>query len=194
MANKNAAFGLRPLAKLGGNYNSCGFTTYAVKSGNNSGNIFEGAVVKLGSDGYVVVAGNSDTQILGVAGGIEYTATDGTPTFQNYFPDTTATLGSQDIKIRVYDDPNQLFLIQADGTSAQTSIGMNADVAGNANGNTTNGISSGELDSSTLNTTDLMLRVVGVDADPDNNDLASDNANLIVKINDHFYAPNSVGV
>ena len=194
MANKNAAFGLRPLAKLGGNYNSCGFTTYAVKSGNNSGNIFEGAVVKLGSDGYVVVAGNSDTQILGVAGGIEYTATDGTPTFQNYFPDTTATLGSQDIKIRVYDDPNQLFLIQADGTSAQTSIGMNADVAGNANGNTTNGISSGELDSSTLNTTDLMLRVVGVDADPDNNDLASDNANLIVKINDHFYAPNTVCV
>tara|TARA_R100000005_G_scaffold96428_2_gene83253 strand:+ start:8066 stop:8650 length:585 start_codon:yes stop_codon:yes gene_type:complete len=194
MANKDAAFGLRPLAKLGGNYNSCGFTTYAVKSGNNSGNIFEGAVVKLGSDGYVVVAGNSDTQILGVAGGIEYTATDGTPTFSNYFPDTTATLGSQDIKIRVYDDPNQLFLIQADGTSAQTSIGMNADVAANANGNTTNGISSGELDSSTLNTTDLMLRVVGVTADPDNNDLDSDNANLIVKINDHFYAPNSVGV
>ena len=131
---------------------------------------------------------------MGVAGGIEYTATDGSPTFQNFFPDTTATLGSQDIKIRVYDDPNQLFLIQADGTSAQTSIGMNADVAGNANGNTTNGISSGELDSSTLNTTQLMLRVVGVDADPDNNDLASDNANLIVKINDHFYAPNTVGV
>ena len=70
MANKDAAFGLRPLAKLGGNYNSCGFSTYAVKSGNNSGDIFEGAVVKLGSDGYVVVAGDSDTQILGVAGGI----------------------------------------------------------------------------------------------------------------------------
>jgi len=33
-----------------------------------------------------------------------------------------------------------------------------------------------------------------VTADPDNNDLDSDNANLIVKINDHFYAPNSVGV
>jgi hypothetical protein len=194
MANKDAAFGLRPLAKLGGNYNSCGFSTYAVKSGNNSGDIFEGAVVKLGSDGYVVAAGDSDTQILGVAGGIEYTAADGKPTFSNYFPDTTTTQGSADIKIRVYDDPNQLFLIQADGTSAQTSIGMNADVTGNANGNTTNGISSGELDSSTLATTDLMLRVVGVDADPDNQDLASDNANLIVKINDHFYAPNSVGV
>jgi len=194
MANKDAAFGLRPLAKLGGNYNSCGFSTYAVKSGNNSGNIFEGAVVKLGSDGYVVVAGDSDTQILGVAGGIEYTAADGKPTFSNYFPSTTTTQGSADIKIRVYDDPNQLFLIQADGTSAQTSIGMNADVAGNANGNTTNGISSGELDSSTLATTDLMLRVVGVTADPDNSDLGSDNANLIVKINDHFYAPNTAGV
>jgi len=194
MANKDAAFGLRPLAKLGGNYNSCGFSTYAVKCGNNSGDIFEGAVVKLGSDGYVVVAGDSDTQILGVAGGIEYTAADGKPTFSNYFPDTTTTQGSADIKIRVYDDPNQLFLIQADGTSAQTSIGMNADVTGNANGNTTNGISSGELDSSTLATTDLMLRVVGVDADPDNEDLASDNANLIVKINDHFYAPNTAGV
>jgi|14_taG_2_1085336.scaffolds.fasta_scaffold01355_5 hypothetical protein len=194
MANKDAAFGLRPLAKLGGNYNSCGFTTYAVKSGNNSGNIFEGAVVKLGSDGYVVVAGDSDTQILGVAGGIEYTAADGKPTFSNYFPTTTATQGSADIKIRVYDDPNQLFLIQADGASGQTSIGMNADVVGNGNGSTVNGISSGELDSSTLNTSDLMLRVVGVDTDPDNEDLTSDNANLIIKINDHFYAPNSTGV
>jgi hypothetical protein len=194
MANTDAAFGLRPLAKLGGNYNSCGFTTYAVKSGNNSGNIFEGAVVKLGSDGYVVVAGDSDTQILGVAGGIEYTAADGKPTFSNYFPTTTATQGSADIKIRVYDDPNQLFLIQADGASGQTSIGMNADVVGNGNGSTVNGISSGELDSSTLNTSDLMLRVVGVDTDPDNEDLTSDNANLIIKINDHFYAPNSTGV
>lgn len=194
MANKDAAFGLRPLAKLGGNYNSCGFTTYAVKSGNNSGNIFEGAVVKLGSDGYVVVAGDSDTQILGVAGGIEYTAADGKPTFSNYFPDTTATQGSADIKIRVYDDPNQLFLIQASAASGQTSIGMNADIVGNGNGSTVNGISSGELDSSSLATTDLMLRVVGVDADPDNEDLTSDNANLIIKINDHFYAPNSTGV
>jgi hypothetical protein len=194
MANTDAAFGLRPLAKLGGNYNSCGFTTYAVKSGNNSGNIFEGAVVKLGSDGYVVVAGDSDTQILGVAGGIEYTAADGKPTFSNYFPTTTATQGSADIKIRVYDDPNQLFLIQADGASGQTSIGMNADVVGNGNGSTVNGISSGELDSSTLNTSDLMLRVVGVDTDPDNEDLTSDHANLIIKINDHFYAPNSAGV
>tara|TARA_B100001059_G_scaffold234173_1_gene275998 strand:+ start:656 stop:1240 length:585 start_codon:yes stop_codon:yes gene_type:complete len=194
MANTDAAFGLRPLAKLGGNYNSCGFTTYAVKSGNNSGNIFEGAVVKLGSDGYVVVAGDSDTKILGVAGGIEYTAADGKPTFSNYFPTTTATQGSADIKIRVYDDPNQLFLIQADGASGQTSIGMNADVVGNGNGSTVNGISSGELDSSTLNTSDLMLRVVGVDTDPDNEDLTSDHANLIIKINDHFYAPNSAGV
>ena len=118
----------------------------------------------------------------------------GKPTFSNYFPNTTATQGSADISIRVYDDPNQLFLIQADGTSAQTSIGMNADVTGNANGNTTNGISSGALDSSSLSTADLMLRVVGVTADPDNNDLASNNANLIVKVNDHFYAPNTVGV
>ena len=94
----------------------------------------------------------------------------------------------------MYDDPNQLFLIQADGASGQTSIGMNADVVGNGNGSTVNGISSGELDSSTLATSDLMLRVVGVDADPDNEDLSSDHANLIVKINDHFYAPNSTGV
>ena len=194
MANKDAAFGLRPLAKLGGNYNTSGFTTYQVKSGNTSGSIYEGCVVKLGSDGYVVRAGDSDTQILGVAGGVEYTATDGKPTFDNQFANGTTTQASSDISIRVYDDPNQLFLIQADGASAQTSIGMNADVTGNANGNDTNGKSSGELDSSSLSTADLMLRVVGADQDPDNSDLDSDHANLIVKINDHFYAPNTAGV
>ena len=46
-----------------------------------------------------------------------YTATDGTPTFKNYYPASTTALGSGDIEAYIYDDPNQLFVVQADGAS-----------------------------------------------------------------------------
>ena len=68
-----------------------------------------------------------------------------------------------------------------------TCIGRNADTDG-IGGSTTTGVSTRELDSSTINTTQaLQLKIVGVVQDDVNGDLGSDNANLIVQINEHAY-------
>ena len=44
MANVNVAFGLRPLSKLGANYNSTGTTEYRIAS-DNSNRIYQGSPV-----------------------------------------------------------------------------------------------------------------------------------------------------
>ena len=71
-------------------------------------------------------------------------------------------LGGGAIECYIYDDPNQMFLVQADGASAVTCIGRNADTDG-IGGSTTTGVSTRELDSSTIATTQaLQLKIVGV--------------------------------
>ena len=115
-----------------------------------------------------------------------YVASDGTPTFKNYYPADTSALGSGEIEAYFYDDPNQLFLVQADGASAVTCIGRNADTDG-IGGSTTTGVATRELDSSTINTTlALQLKIVGVVQDDSNGDLTANNANLVVLINEHY--------
>ena len=80
-----------------------------------------------------------------------------------------------------------MFLVQADGASAVTCIGRNADTDG-IGGSTTTGVSTRELDSSTIATTQgLQLKIVGVVQDDNNGDLTADNANLVVIINEHAY-------
>ena len=59
-------------------------------------------------------------------------------------------------------------------------------MVGNANGNTTNGISSMELDFSGLTAADEQLRVTGIVQAP-NNTAGETNVDLIVRINDHAY-------
>jgi hypothetical protein len=55
-----------------------------------------------------------------------------------------------------------LFIIQADESVAQADIGKNADVVGTG-GSTTTGVSTMELDSSTIaNTAALNLKIVGL--------------------------------
>ena len=59
-------------------------------------------------------------------------------------------------------------------------------MVGNANGSTTTGISSMELDFSGLTAADEQLRVVGIVQDPENT-AGETNVDLIVRINDHAY-------
>ena len=88
------------------------------------------------------------------------------------------------------DDPSQLFIIQVDESVAQTDIGKNADIVGTG-GSTTTGVSSMELDSSTIaKTAALNLKIVGLWDVPGNT--FGTNAVVVVKINEHLYG--SAGV
>lgn len=187
MSNKNAPFGLKPSSKLGSNYNAEGVTEYKIASG-ASGNIFSGDLVKMANTGTILVAAAGD-QALGVFRGCQYTDSSGDVIYSPYWPDGTVT---SDAVAFVVDDPNALFEVQsaATGSVVQTVVGNNADIVYTA-GSTITGISAVEI-SGTTAATSAQLRIVGVSTDPDNSTLgtgsASANVNLIVKINEHFYA------
>ena len=187
MANQNAAFGLRPLGKLGSNVNSEGVTEYKIASG-ASGNIFSGDPVKMTSAGTILVAGAGD-QLLGVFRGCKFTNSSGEIIFSAHWPNGTVT---SDAVAFVVDDPNALFEVQsaATGSVTQTVVGLNADIV-YAAGSTTTGKSNVDL-SGTMATGTAQCRIVGFSNDPENNALGtgtlSTNVNMIVKINEHFYA------
>ena len=192
MANKDAPFGLKPVGELGSGYNSAGTTEYKIASG-ASGNIFSGDLVKMANTGTILVAAAGD-QALGVFRGCQYTDSNGDVIFSPYWPSGTVT---SDAVAFVVDDPNALFEVQsaATGSVVQTVVGNNADTV-YTSGSTKTGISAVEI-SGTTAATSAQLRIVGFSGDPDNNTLGtgsqSANVNMIVKINEHFYAQ-TVGV
>ena len=187
MANKNAPFGARLVGKLGSGVTTNGTTEYKIASG-ASGNIFSGDLVKMTNAGTILVAAAGD-QLLGVFRGCKFTNSSGEVIFSAHWPNGTVT---SDAVAFVVDDPNALFEVEsaATGSVVQTVVGNNADIV-YASGSTTDG-QSGVTISGTTAATSAQLRIVGISNDPENNTLGtgsqSANVNLIVKINEHFYA------
>ena len=187
MANQDAAFGLKPNSKLGSNVNSEGTTEYSIASG-ASGNIFSGDPVKMMNTGTILVAAAGD-QLLGVFRGCRYTDSSGEVIYSSYWPNGTV---SSDAVAFVVDDPNALFEVQsaATGSVVQTVVGLNADIVYTA-GSTTTGRSNVDL-SGTMATGTAQCRIIGFSNDPENNALGTGSlstyVNMIVKINEHFYA------
>jgi hypothetical protein len=197
MSNVNKAFGLRPLGKVGSNYNSDGDTQYKIASGTATA-IFQGDTVTFGvsgsvSTGFIVKHTPGAANILGVFIGCQYTdPTTSKTTFKNYYPGGVA---ASDIVAFVVDDPYAQFLVQASGVAGVTAIGQNADLVQTVAGNTTTGVSGLELSTGTLAAASaLNVKVLGVTADPSNDDLTAANADLIVTINEHLYKAATAGV
>lgn len=188
MANVDKAFGLRPLGNLSasGSQKQYGYEI----ADNQAGAIFQGDLVTL-KDGYILQFDPaSHTAAVGVFNGCNYIdPTTGKPTWKNYYPGgVNITQGK--IIADVIDDPNQLFIIQNDGTSAVTDYGLNADIVVGT-GNTTTGVSANVLDTSSIATTAaLNLKIVGLWDTPNNS--VGANAVVVVKINEHLYG--SAGV
>jgi hypothetical protein len=89
--------------------------------------------------------------------------------------------------IRVYDDPAQLFIGQADDASFDDNadLGLNASILATS-GNTTFKTSQMEIDASTLATTaTLECKVLGLVKRQDGKNAFGANAELIFKINNH---------
>jgi hypothetical protein len=116
--------------------------------------------------------------------------TSGKPTWSNYYPGSVNITSGQ-ITAEVLDDPNQLFIIQADQDIVQADFGKQADIA-YAAGSTVNGISATELDSSSIaEDAAKVLTLVALYTIP-GNALGTDFTQAIVKINCHLYG--SAGV
>ena len=184
MANIDAAFGLRPIAKVGSAPGgTTGTTKYSIAD-NQGTAIFTGDPVKYKNDGTVEVATAGDAS-CGVFMGCFYTdPTTSKPTFRNHFP---ASLSPGDAIAFVADDPDQLFIAQQDSDGSNlvaADLNLNADLVFGT-GSTTTGMSGVEIDSSSKNTTaTLQVRLIDF-YDTPSNDATANNSILVVKINNH---------
>lgn len=161
MANVDLPRGFRPM----GDIKSIGIYTAG-------GTIYPGDAVKFdaGDNNTTefrgrVVAGTAGAALCGVA--------------LNY-----ATAGQ---KVRVADDPSQLFIGQADESDFDNNqdFSLNASILATA-GNSTYKVSRMEVDSSTLNTTaTLELKILGAVDRHDGKNALGANVELIFKINNH---------
>ena len=190
MANIDAAFGLRPIGKVGSGVQNMGTTMYTIED-NYGTAIFKGDHVRQ-SGGYVIKGTASGATILGVFNGCFYIdPTSKKPTYSNYYPGSInvtsagSISGSTNIDAYIYDDPYMLFEAQCDGTLAKTDIGKNTDTV-LTTGSTVNGLSKNEIDDSTEATTaGLQVKIIGITKDPENDDASSANANWYVMFNEH---------
>ena len=187
MANQLEKFGLRPYRKLDGTPLVGAQNRYTIKAGYGTA-IYQGDLVIPVSTGNIErhTAGNA-AAVVGVFNGVFYNdPTTQKPTYSNYYPGgITPTQG--DITAFVVDDPDAVFLVDADAAFTRAGLFANYSVT-NTTGVTQTGLSKVQLAVSTANTkTTFAVQAIDISQDPDNSDTTTDNANILVRINNHFY-------
>ena len=185
MANVSEKFGLRPYRKLDGTPLVGAQNRYTIASGYATA-IYQGDLVEpLGTGNIQKHGANTSDAVVGVFNGCFYTdPTTSKPTYKNYYPGSVA---ADDITAFVVDDPDAVFLIDADEAFTRANLFANYSVT-NTTGVTQTGISKVQLDVSATGTAaTFVVQAIDISQDPDNSDTATSNANILVRINNHFY-------
>jgi hypothetical protein len=188
MANVASPYGLRPINLIGGRPNPGGAMREIAYTVDSATPIFTGDIILIGaaSAGQPTAASTAVTTstggVIGVCVGVSYV--DPVLKYQvhaQYLPANAVTAGYKNIIIKVNDDPQQLYQVQAAGSVAATTRGYQAAVE-NFGGNTATGLSTLRV-AAPARTASLTLRVV------DFIDAGSSNTDLIVKFNTgvHMY-------
>ena len=185
MANVSEKFGLRPYRKLDGTPLVGAQNRYTIASGYATA-IYQGDLVEPLTSGNIQKHGaNTSDAVVGVFNGCFYTdPTTQKPTFKNFYP---GGIAADDITAFVIDDPDAVFLIDADEAFTRADLFRNYSVT-NTTGVTQTGISKAQLDVSVSGTaTTFAIQAIDICQDPDNSDTGNANANILVRINNHFY-------
>lgn len=188
MSSTAFPFGMVPVENLAAGYNTQGFESFNILDGYTT-SIFFGDVVKMASTGYIEKdTGTTTLTPYGVAVGFSYV--DPSIKYWNnsqYWPASTTTgitTGPGRPLIKVSNNPDAVFMIQADGSIPLSALGANGDIVQTA-GSTSIGKSRNALSSVTLDTVSTRpLRVVGLAQMPDN-DWGDDFTIVLVKFNNH---------
>ena len=192
MANTLERFGLRPSRQLNGSPFINAQNRYRIASGNSTA-IFQGDLVKPLASGTIsrYVANTSDT-VVGVFNGCFYTdPTTQKPTFSNFYPTST---NASDITAFVIDGPDTVYEVNANAVFAVADLFKNYTV-NNVSGNTQTGISLVQLDVANSGTAGtFVVQAIDISQNPNNNDVATSNANIMVRINNHFYRQGGTGL
>ena len=185
MSNQVEKFGLRPYRKLDGTPLVGAQNRYTIASG-LAGAIFQGEMVQPLTSGNIERhAPNTSEAVVGVFNGCFYTdPTTQKPTYSNYYP---GGIAASDITAFVIDDPDAVFLMDADEAFTRADLYKNYSVT-NTTGVTQTGISKQQLDVSASGTAaTFAVQAIDISQDPENSDTGSANANILVRINNHFY-------
>jgi len=195
MANKDAAFGLRAIGKVGQNKDNQGLSEYGIAASTSSA-IYQNDPVKATALGKIDVAGAGGA-LLGSLNGVFYTdSSTSKPTWANHLEASNA---ATDIVAFVADDPYERFEIQVNSTLAVADVFSNGDIV-YAAGDSANYISKVELDAATVTTdSDVQLKILGATKDDENNTLLNAttynaNVNVVCSINEHFLAKGTAGI
>tara|TARA_R100001369_G_scaffold2956_4_gene9645 strand:+ start:8536 stop:9114 length:579 start_codon:yes stop_codon:yes gene_type:complete len=192
MSNQVEKFGLRPYRKLDGTPLVGAQNRYTIASNYNTA-IFQGDLVEPLTTGNIQKHGaNTSDAVVGVFNGCFYTdPTTQKPTYSNFYPGSVA---ASDITAFIVDDPDAVFLMDADATFARADLFKNYSVT-NTTGVTQTGISKAQLDVSASGTTaTFVVQAIDISQDPENSDTGSANANILVRINNHFYRQGGTGL
>jgi len=199
MANVDMRFGLKPLHKM------LRVTPYYVPSTYGTALYIGDPVVKTGTANTAEVNFPGFKRAPGTLPEVnKATAGDGNPVTgaivgfaplpaspqYQYNPASTARV------IYVADHPDQEFLIQADGTLAETSVGLNAVLIYTHAGSTVTGLSGVELDTtSDVPAADAsnQLTILRI-WEAEDNDVSSANSVAVVKINQSTEGNNFLGI
>ena len=167
MATTASPYGLLPLNLIGGQSFTGGSIRDYVMTTNSATAIFKGDIVQLGAaaagqpTAMAATPTTSTRGLVGVAVGVSYV--DPVLKYQvyaNFLPANAISAGYTNVAIRVVEDPDQLYQVQADGSVGLGAIGKNAELT-NFGGSTTTGNSTIALESTTpANTATYAVRIV----------------------------------
>lgn len=167
MATTASPYGLKAVNHIGGTPYAGSTRLLPIASGYAT-NIYNGSVVAIVAAGTVEIVtnlgNNADAFPAGVVGvfvGCTYTDPNlGTVVFRNNWPTGTV---ADDAQAYIVDDPDVIFMAQADGAVTQVDLGQNtnfAAVQSTTTGDTTNGNSNSAVSSTTATTATIAFRIV----------------------------------
>ena len=192
MANVNEKFGLRPYRSINGAPWNNAQNRYTVAN-NLSTAIFQGDPVKPTTAGNVTLArSNTSDRIIGVFNGVFYNdPTTQKPTFRNNYPGSIAVAG---ITAFVVDDPNTVFLVDADAAFTRADLFKNYSLT-NVSGNTLTGISEKQLAVNTSGiATTFAVQAIDIQEGATDSDTSTSGVNVLVRINNHFFRSGTAGI
>jgi hypothetical protein len=205
MASTASPYGLRAVNELGGLPYAGSTRSFLIDPAGYNTNIYNGSIVAINTSGYLVIVttnGDNNTPFpagtIGVFVGCTYTNAQGQIIYSQFYPANTAAVQGSAITAYVIDDDRAVFQVQAAGSMAQTTLGMNVflnAVQSTTTGSTTTGNSNTAVSTSAAATSGYAFRVVGFANTPGFSTVGDAFTDILVKFNPgaHSYS-NATGV
>jgi hypothetical protein len=150
MSATNAPFGLRPAFHPSG-LDRAQALAGGIPSAYNTDILKGQAVLYVAGSGVIEPVNATGDSLSGAFAGVEWTDTTGRRRVSNYWPANTAYQTGSCVAY-FYNDPNIVYEIQADGSVAQTAIGLDANLSNFAAGSNVTGLSQATMAATPLST------------------------------------------